>query len=409
MAIHYDISSETILKNKKIILNSRWAFPDSSGGVAMHNFYLLNAINKKFRCEMISVSSEQNVSFYKNSDLTFYSINESDDFKNSINLKYYFLKNAQRSYSDYTISKYFGNALQNKNGLVEFMDIHSEGYCFLKNNPLKRPTTVIRSHTPFALLKKYYLKDELHGVETWFASEREKKCFQWTKNITTPSLDLKNQLINLFNIESEKITVIPNILDTNHFKPVDISKFNKFVILHVGRFERAKGVQTLVKAFIQIAKKYQEVELINVGMPRGDSLEKCQKELSKNNLLNRVTFTGFVPYENLPSYYHKADVVVVPSEIYESFSYTVAQGMACGKAVVASDIGGIPETTEKGNAGLLFNPGDSLDLYEKLDHLIQNGNLRRELGIKARQFAKNNFSIDALKPKYIEYYQSILD
>lgn len=375
----------------------------------MHNYYLLNALKNDFQGELISLFSKINVSYYQNLDLEFSSINGRGEIKNSINLKYSFFKNAQRSHSDYTISKYFGQELQKKSGLIEFMDIHSEGYYFLKHNPSKRSLTIIRSHTPFALLKNYYHKEELLGVNTWFAFEREKKCFEWTKNITTPSLDLKNQLINLFSIDSEKITVIPNILDTNHFKPVDISKFNKFVILHVGRFERAKGVQTLVKAFIQIAKKYQEVELINVGMPRGDSLEKCQKELSKNNLLNRVTFTGFVPYENLPSYYHKADVVVVPSEIYESFSYTVAQGMACGKAVVASDIGGIPETTEKGNAGLLFNPGDSLDLYEKLDHLIQNGNLRRELGIKARQFAKNNFSIDALKPKYIEYYQSILD
>jgi glycosyltransferase involved in cell wall biosynthesis len=341
--------------------------------------------------------------------LEFSSINGRGEIKNSINLKYSFFKNAQRSHSDYTISKYFGQELQKKSGLIEFMDIHSEGYYFLKNNPSKRSLTIIRSHTPFTLLKQYYHKEELSGVDTWFATEREKKCFEWTKNITTPSLDLKNQLINLFNINSEKITVIPNILDTQHFKPEKKPVSNNFVILHVGRYERAKGVETLNKSFIQIAKKYENVELINVGTPRGNSLEKCQIELSKNNLLDRVTFTGFVPYENLPSYYHKADLVVVPSEIYESFSYTVAQGMACGKPVIASRIGGIPETLDHGNAGTLFNPGDQFQLTEKIEELIQNKTMKEALGIKARDFAVDNFSVGALKPKYIEYYQSILD
>jgi len=387
-------------------LSCRWAFPESSGGVAMHNYFLINALQNDFQGELISLYSEKNYSYYQNSGLKFSSINGSGDMKNSINLKYSFLKNAQRSCSDYIISKYFGDNLQKKVGLVEFMDIHSEGYYYLKKNPSKRPTTIIRSHTPFTLLKKYYHKEELLGVNTWFATEREKKCFDWVKNITTPSVDLKNQLINIFNINSEKITVIPNILDTHHFKPEKKSVSKNIVILHVGRFERAKGVETLIKSFIQIAKKYQNVELINVGSPRGNALKKCQIELSKYNLLDRVSFTGFVQYENLPSYYHNADLVVVPSEIYESFSYTVAQGMACGIPVIASKIGGISETVDHGKAGVLFNPSDHNQLSEKIEELIQNKTMREDLGIKARKFAVDNYSFEALKPKYIEYYQS---
>ena len=97
---------------------------------------------------------------------------------------------------------------------------------------------------------------------------------------------------------------------------------------------------------------------------------------------------------------------MVPSEIYESFSYTVAQGMACGIPVIASKIGGISETVDHGKAGVLFNPSDHNQLSEKIEELIQNKTMREDLGIKARKFAVDNYSFEALKPKYIEYYQS---
>ena len=131
--------------------------------------------------------------------------------------------------------------------------------------------------------------------------------------------------------------------------------------------------------------------------------------LEKGKLVNKVTFTGFVEYNELPNYYAQSDIVVIPSEIYESFSYTTAQGMSCGKPVIASNIGGIPETLNNGKAGLLFNPGDVDDLNEKIKKLYYNERKRNSLAKKARIFSVNNFSINSLKPKYIEYYNSFLN
>ena len=270
------------------------------------------------------------------------------------------------------------------------MDIHSEGYHFLKNTN-KRNYTVIRSHTPFTLLKKYFTKDELKGVNAWFSFYRENKCFDWAKLITTPSINLKEHLIHLFNINPDKIKVIPNILDTEFFRPYDKAESKDISILHVGRFERPKGVETLIDAFIRLNKEFDNIRLINVGMSRGNSLDFCKEKLKKSKLLNKVSFSGHIPYDELLKYYNNSDIVVVPSEIYESFSYTVAQAMACGKVVVASQIGGIPETTDNGKAGILFTPGDSLNLFEKLAQLIDNDDYRKRIGKRARHFAYNNF------------------
>ena len=129
----------------------------------------------------------------------------------------------------------------------------------------------------------------------------------------------------------------------------------------------------------------------------------------ENKLLTRVSFEGFISYEELPIKYANADLVVVPSEIYESFSYTVAQGMACGKTVIASKIGGIPQTLNNGNAGVLFSPGNELDLFEKIDTLYNNEIKRIGIGKKARKYVNDNFSINVLQPKYLGFYQSLIE
>ena len=205
--------------------------------------------------------------------------------------------------------------------------------------------------------------------------------------------------------------MIPNLVDTNHFKPKEKSnsKNNGFQILHVGRFERPKGVETLTKAFIRIAKKYKNISLINVGKLRGSSASACESWLEKENLLNRVTFTDFIDYEQLPKFYQNADLIIVPSEIYESFSYTVAQALSSGKTVIASEIGGIPETINNGNAGILFTPGNIEELAQKIENVYLKKIDISAIEINARKHILNNYSLNALKGKYIQFYNHLLN
>ena len=83
--------------------------------------------------------------------------------------------------------------------------------------------------------------------------------------------------------------------------------------------------------------------------------------------------------------------------------------MACGKTVIASKIGGIPQTLNNGNAGVLFSPGNELDLFEKIDTLYNNEIKRIGIGKKARKYVNDNFSINVLQPKYLGYYQSLIE
>ena len=136
-------------------------------------------------------------------------------------------------------------------------------------------------------------------------------------------------------------------------------------------------------------------------------MKESISKLKNKKILDRVEIHGFVDYDDLPTWYNKASLVVVPSEIYESFSYTVAQAMSCGKAVIASKIGGVLDTVDNGESGSLFSPGNKSELFKKIEELYLDKEKRKKLGLNARAYVQKNFSMETLKPRYIELYKSI--
>ena len=391
----------------KFTLCSRWAFPFHQGGIPMHNYYLLELLKDGMDITLTSSQIEKNKSYYSFKHISFNGISADLPLIYWRLAKNKILQNGLRSLQDWRISLAMEKSIKSKPvDIIEFMDIHSEGYAYLKKNPrnIRKTKVIIRSHTPWGLLRSYYSKKERQGFDGWWSIYRENYCFQVCDAVTTPSQDLKNKLIKLYNIPEEKVTVIPNIIDTNHFMPLPRMGDNQpFTILHVGRFERAKGVITLIKAFIELAKIDTECILINVGQARGSCYEECHELLKSADMIKKVKFTGLVSYEDLPKYYADADVVVVASEIYESFSYTVAQAMACSKPVIASNIGGIPETLDSGRLGLLFDPGNIDSLFEKLSYIYNNE--VRDISKDAREYAVNNFSFKKLGAVYNDFYK----
>ena len=378
----------------------------------MHNYYLLQGIQNKLDVSLISSKNEKNHSSYHQKNIPYSGISAHIPEIYWRVAKIGFIKNGLRSLQDWLISLALAKAIESDSSdIIEFMDIHSDGYAYLKRNPKKYRKTkvIIRSHTPWGLLRSYYSNEERQGFDAWWSLQRENYCFHSCDGITTPSQDLKNNLIKLYKLPKEKITVIPNIVDTDHFIPLPRNSDNQpFTFLHVGRFERAKGVMTLIKAFIEFSKVQKDCILINIGQPRGSAYENCHELLKSENMIDKVKFTGFVSYKELPRYYANADAVVVASEIYESFSYTVAQAMACGKAVISSSIGGIPETLNNGKIGLLYESGNTKELTECLIDIHNNDNLRIQFGKNARKFSVNEFSIERLKKSYLNYYKQFM-
>ena len=401
--------------NKKISFNllCRWAFPISQGGVAMHNKNLVDTLLHSMNIRQISLHNIENKEYFDFANVPFDAIEQPKKIPHFL-LKSQIINNSYRFFIDKYISDKMSHLIFiNNPDVVEFMDINSEAFSFLKKNNIStknNPKVVIRSHTPWGLLRPFFRKKSRNIVEAWGAIKKEKFCFDKCNAITVPSDSLKTNLIEIYNIQPEKIEVIPNIIDTNIFKPNrNIVKDNKiFNILHVGRLDQSKGVLTLIRAFVILSKKYKNITLTCVGKIVEKTKGNYQNILKNENLSDKVNFKKFIPYENLSDEYSKADVVVVPSEIYESFSYTVAQGMSCEKIVIGSNIGGIPETLKFGELGKMFNPGNIKELADSIEEVLINKDNYKIIEKAARKYVVKNFSSSALKERYLKFYQSII-
>ncbi len=201
------------------------------------------------------------------------------------------------------------------------------------------------------------------------------------------------------------IEIIPNGVDMERFCPnqAKISKFNdgKINILFTGRIEKRKGLKYLLHAYAELKPKYPETRIIIVGC--GPIQKEIQKYVKEHGLED-VHFEGFVPERKLPNYYSTADIYCSPALFGESFGIVLLEAMASEVPVVAFNISGFDDVVSNMNEGLLAAPRDVHDLAQKLELLIKNPELRRELGSRGFEKARA-FTWSKIARQYIDYYK----
>jgi len=182
------------------------------------------------------------------------------------------------------------------------------------------------------------------------------KMFRHFSNMTLTNVDkafsvskyLSKQLYKESKIKSK---VVYNQIDKKRFnKNVKGNKIikkynlqNNKVLLYVGRIAPHKGIHLLLKSFNIIKNKIPNSKLIIVGKPTFSRYYKKLKNLKNND----VIYTGFVPDEDLPYYYAACDIYVTAS-LWEGFNLPAVEAQACGKKVVAFEIGSHPEVVKNG-------------------------------------------------------------
>lgn len=181
--------------------------------------------------------------------------------------------------------------------------------------------------------------------------------------------------------------VIPNGVDTDRFHP-DVAPFAEWRdparvnLLFVGRLDPRKGVQVLLDAMPEVvARTRGRARLLVVG----DSYLRRRFEASVAPATREhVRFLGHVSSRDLPRWYATGDVFVSPALGHESFGIVLAEGMAAGRAVVASDIPGYRSVVQPGVNGLVSPPGDVAALADTLAGLVEDAGRRAELARQGR-------------------------
>jgi glycosyltransferase involved in cell wall biosynthesis len=157
-------------------------------------------------------------------------------------------------------------------------------------------------------------------------------------------------------------------------------------ILYLGQLYAPKGVHYLLEAIGLIAKEFPNIKLYIVGDPILDEYmgykEKLVHIVQRYKLTNTVVFTGW--RTDALEILSLMDILVHPS-LKEGFGRAVLEAMALGKPVVASKVGGLREIIEDGENGFLVEPGNSMEIAEKLSILLKDKELRTKFGKSARE------------------------
>lgn len=201
----------------------------------------------------------------------------------------------------------------------------------------------------------------------------------------------KQDLARLYGARACKINVVPAGVDLELFKPTDRQSARGLlgirenqVILYVGRIEKLKGIEILLRAVTFLESTSDRRVVIVGGSPGNDAELDRLKALSVElGIAEQVTFTGAVSQTELPRYYSAADTFVFPSHS-ESFGLAVLEAMACGTPVVVSRVGGLKTFVDSGKTGYLVPWRCPEAFTQRLETLLANPALKDAMGQAAR-------------------------
>jgi glycosyltransferase involved in cell wall biosynthesis len=231
--------------------------------------------------------------------------------------------------------------------------------------------------------------------------------------IITVSESTKNDIIKMFpDINEEKINVIPLAVNKKVLgkeiskKEIDAVKqrygINSEYILFVGTLEPRKNLVTLIKSFKRISYYNNQIKLVIVGK-KGWLYKDILKKVEDKNIKEKVVFTDYVPEAQLSAIYKGAKLFVFPS-IYEGFGLPVLEAMTVGCPVITSYISSLPEVV--GNAGILINPEDEMQIADNILMLLNDDNKREELIIKGKKRAEK-FSWEKTVELTLQVYEKV--
>lgn len=205
-------------------------------------------------------------------------------------------------------------------------------------------------------------------------------------------------------VEKDRIQVIYNGVDNNIFYPEDTYKRNKHpTVVSVARIDPVKDIITLIKTAAKVKELIPDVKFIVYG---SITVEEYYKEclILKDSLSLGESFIFAGHTVDMTEAYKTGDIIAL-SSISEAFPYSIVEAMMSGKAIVATDVGGIKEAL--GDCGILVSPRNAEEFSKAIIKLLKNSELRLALSQAGRKRALNNFTIAKVNSSYRQSYNNL--
>jgi PEP-CTERM/exosortase A-associated glycosyltransferase len=217
-------------------------------------------------------------------------------------------------------------------------------------------------------------------------------------------------------IDRDKLFHVPNGVNAGRFNALprdaqlaaQLGLNEEPVLGFIGSLYRYEGIAWMVRAAANLIRDGVSFQILVVG--QGEDLKEVQAAIQELGMQDRFKSVGQVPHDQVQRYYSLMDVMVYPRRSIRLTELTTPlkplEAMAQGKAVLASDVGGIRELVEPQVPCFLFKADDAEDFCTKARELISDGHLRRELGEKGRQMILQEKDWNILAQRYRQVYSS---
>lgn len=366
--------------------------PNLSGGMGRHCFELSKQLILK-NCLIHFFIPKFNFSF-KNNIKNF--IIHKIDVENKKNLDYLGQINVVKEYNEKILSYFEKNFEKNKIDIVHCHDWITVEVGIKIKEKYGIPMIFTIHSTEADRICKYIEDSEIIKIE--------KKGIKEADAVITVSNYMKEQLVEKFGGDPEKIFVIYNGINPERFRIQKQRNNNEKIVLSVGRLTEQKGCEYLLLAARKVLEKRKDVKFVIVG--KGYLRKSLEKFSELLGIKEKVEFVGFVPDEELPKFYANSDVFVFPT-VREPFGIVALEALSAGKPSIISRTAGVAEILKNNENCVLVDVKNSNEIANAIIRILEDEKFAGKLSLNAIKFSRE-MTWDRIADQVLNVYKNFV-
>jgi len=244
------------------------------------------------------------------------------------------------------------------------------------------------------------------------ANDPDRQFAMMADSITAPSSIMKSWAVKHWGIDGNSIAVIPNpFVPPEEFLELPVPPRENIEVVFFGRLNVLKGLVNATRAMARILETHPACRFKVIGDDAaGPDQTITMREWMRARLtpyLERVEFSDGIAHDEIPAAIANANVALLPS-LFESFSYTCAEAMAAGKAVVGSRGTGMQDLIAHESTGMLVDPENPDEIFAAVHRLLTDEDLTRRISLAARERISSQFAGEKLARVFIDHYRRVV-
>ena len=248
----------------------------------------------------------------------------------------------------------------------------------------------------------------IHGAEYMLFYEKSNQkdkivsILKEADEVIALSADWKKKFDETFGLKN--CVVLENGIDTERLKPaITMVKDHPHTFVSLGRLGERKGTYDLIKAIERVKVQIPDIKCYLAG--DGD-IDRCKQIVEEKNLKSNIFIVGWADFDRKLELLKKSSVLVLPS-YNEGLPMAILEGMACGKAIISTTVGAIPEVINNKENGILIQPGDVKALANALVECSTNTSMVAQMSQNNIKKIDSNYSMKTMHEKLALYYEKV--